>query len=152
MAGSWPTHELPHLTTATCEIKSKATNRYNCIAWAAGEDFRNWWPDPNGVGYWPSNVPREVTIQAFILAYGTLGFQEGGDGRLETGIQKLALYVKGQPEIPTHAALQLESGQWTSKLGPFEDVNHTTPEAATGPVYGRVYCYLSRPRRRPSRT
>ena len=49
-------------------------------------------------------------------------------------------------EVPTHAALQLESGDWTSKLGPFEDVTHTTVEAVAGPVYGTVICYLARPR------
>ena len=150
MPGSWPQHELPNLTPDNCEIRSRATNSYNCIAWAAGENFRNWWPDPSMSGYWPPNVPRSETTQAFILAYGTLGFALCFDGTLEPGIEKIALYGKGPrgAEVPTHAALQLESGQWTSKLGPFEDVNHTTVEAATGPVYGRVMCYLSRPRPR----
>jgi hypothetical protein len=48
--------------------------------------------------------------------------------------------------MPTHAALQLESGLWTSKLGEFEDINHLTPNAVAGPVYGGVLCYLERPR------
>jgi hypothetical protein len=85
-----------------------------------------------------------------MLAYGTLTYTLCFDGTLKPGIEKIALYGKGQPgaEVPTHVALQLESGKWTSKLGPFEDINHATPEAATGPVYGRVLCYLSRPRPR----
>jgi hypothetical protein len=146
MFGSWPQHELPNLTADTCEIRSDPTNQYNCIAWAAGENFRNWWPDPLGIGYWPPGVPRQVTTEAFMLAYGALGYTLCFDGALEVGMEKIALYGKGQPgvEVPTHAALQLESGEWTSKLGPFEDIYHATPEAVDGPVYGRVLCYLSR--------
>lgn len=101
-----------------------------------------------GIGYWPPAVPREVTIAAFLAAYATLGFKLSFDGSLQDGIEKLALYGNGQPgaEIPTHAALQLESGEWTSKLGPFEDIIHKTPDAVNGPVYGHVICYLARPR------
>lgn len=148
MPGSWPQRELPNLTSDNCEIKSKCTRIYNCIAWAAGENFRNWWPDAMGIGYWPHGISRKVTTEAFIGAFATKGFVLCFDGSLEPGIQKLALYGKGQSgsEEPTHAALQLDSGQWTSKLGPFEDINHTTVEAASGPVYGSVICYLRRPR------
>ena len=150
MLGSWSARELPSLVPETYEITSSATRRYNCIAWAAGEDFRNWWPDPFDVGYWPPGVPRQETIQTFIRAYGAFGYRPCIDGALEPGVEKIALYGKGQPgaEIPTHAALQLESGQWTSKLGSFEDVSHTTPEAVSGPVYGKVIRYLARPQPR----
>ena len=148
MPGSWPQHELPNLTDQNCNITGAPSRRYNCIAWAAGEDFRNWWPDPLGVGYWPHGVVREVSTRAFLLAYGTLGFTLCFDGTLQPGIEKLALYGKGPggAEIPTHAALQLESGEWTSKLGPFEDISHTHDGAVNGPVYGKVICHMSRPR------
>jgi hypothetical protein len=149
MPGSWPQQELPNLTTQNCEIKSPATRKYNCIAWAAGENFRNWWPDPFGIGYWPPSIERSVTVDAFMRAYGTLGFTLCFDGNLEQWIEKIALFGKGQPgaETPTHAALQLDSGKWTSKLGPFEDINHTPVDAVGGPVYGRVICYMGRHRR-----
>lgn len=148
MPGSWPQHELPYLTVATCSITSAASRRYNCIAWAAGEDIRNWWPDPIGVGYWPPNVPREVTIDAFMRAYETRGYRLCYDGNLEEGIEKIAIFGIGPngSEAPTHAALQLPAGEWTSKLGPFEDVRHKTADAVNGPVYGRVICYMARPR------
>ena len=148
MPGSWPQHELPNLADDNCAVTSPATRRYNCIAWAAGEDFRNWWPDPFGVGYWPPTVARSVTTEAFLRAYGTLGFTLCFDGTREAGIDKIALFGKGPAgsELPTHAALQLATGQWTSKLGQFEDIIHEAPGAVTGPVYGSVICYLARPR------
>ena len=92
MLGSWPIYELPNLVPETYDITSSATRRYNCIAWAAGEDFRNWWPDSFDVGYWPPGVPRQVTIQAFIRAYGALGYRPCIDGALEPGVEKIALY------------------------------------------------------------
>jgi len=148
MSGSWPPHELPNLTNANCEVTSPATRKYNCLAWAAADTLRNWWPDGMGVGYWPPGAPRAVNTDAFIRAYGTLGFRLCFDGTLEGGTEKLAIYGSGPAgaEVPTHAALQLEGGEWTSKLGPFEDIKHSTANAVDGPVYGHVICYLARPR------
>jgi hypothetical protein len=154
MPGSWPPHELPSLTDDTCAVTSKAAKRYNCIAWAAGNDTRNWWPDPMGVGYWPANVPRVVTFDAFLKAFGTLGYKLCNDNSLEVGLEKIAIFGRiGQDGLlnPTHAALQLESGEWTSKLGPFEDVSHKTLDDVAGPAYGTATFYMSR-RRRPRRS
>lgn len=127
---------------------SRASKRYNCIAWAAGNDTRWWWPDAMGVGYWPPNVPRADTFAQFVRLYSGFGYTLCFDGALERGFEKVALYGKGPKgsEIPTHAALQLENGEWTSKLGPFEDIKHTTPGDVEGPTYGRVVCFLRRPR------
>jgi hypothetical protein len=104
-----------------------------------------------GVGHWPPNVARELTTEAFLRAYGSLGYALCFDGTLEDGIEKVALYGKGPhgAEVPTHAALQLETGEWTSKLGNYEDVTHTTTRDMVGPAYGHVICYLARRRRRP---
>lgn len=148
MPGSWPQDEFPNLNSKNCMITSKAVNRYNCLAWAAGDSLRWWWPDDKGIGYWPANVPRELNIQAFIMAYGVQGYTPCTDGSLEPGVEKIALFalpVAGG-SAPTHAALQLPNGEWTSKLGSFEDITHTTVHDVSGPVYGTVACYLSRRR------
>jgi hypothetical protein len=54
--------------------------------------------------------------------------------------------------VPTHAALQLPSGEWTSKLGPFEDISHAHENDVNGPAYGAVRFYMSRPVRRSQPT
>jgi len=102
-----------------------------------------------GVGYWPPNVARNTSTEAFLRAYGNLGFTLCFDGTLEPGIEKIAIYGKGPAgsEVPTHAALQLENGKWSSKLGDFEDISHATAADVAGPAYGHVICYLARPRR-----
>lgn len=150
MSGSWLPQQFPNLTDQTCEVTSPAKKKYNCIAWAAGNDTRNWWPDPTGLNaFWPVGVPVEVTFPAFIEAYKTLGYEVCEDGSLEAGIEKIAIYGQLTSEgllEPTHAARQLESGEWTSKLGKLEDVRHSTIGAVEGPLYGTAMFYMSRTR------
>ena len=147
MSGAWPAAELPNLTNENCVVTSPAARRYNCIAWAAGEDFRWWWPDPMQTCYWP-DVPRAATMQSFEAAYQTLGYVRCGDGAFEKEIEKIVLFGGDSvgEVIPTHAARQLGSGKWSSKLGPFEDVSHDFPEDVSGPAYGKVVLFMSRPR------
>jgi hypothetical protein len=146
VAGSWQKFEFPYLDADSCEITSLASTQYNCIAWAARDELNNWWPDSMDVGYWPEGIPREVTVDAFMQAYGTFGYKLCVDGSLEAGLEKIAIFGIGSEgsEVPTHAALQLESGEWTSKLGPFEDISHKTVDAVRGPIYGKVVCFMSR--------
>ena len=150
MSGSWNPSDFPELTQDNHTITSVADRHYNCIAWAAGETTRKWWPDRRNIGWWPRGVQRAETMGAFVAAYGTLGFRLCFDGSLEPGVEKLAIFGRtiqpDKPPVPTHAALQLESGQWTSKLGDLEDISHAPVDALNGPIYGKVACYLSRPR------
>jgi hypothetical protein len=92
---------------------------------------------------------REATVGAFVLAFGTLGYVACDDGLLEDGVEKIALYAELEPDgtlSPTHAAVQLPDGYWSSKIGDFEDITHFTVESLHGPVYGEVVQYLKRPR------
>ena len=42
------------------EVKSPRTREYNCIAYAMGEETRNWWPNGHGAGYWPPGTMAEL--------------------------------------------------------------------------------------------
>jgi len=136
-------------------ITSPESSDYNCIAWAAEENNRFWWPDPMDTGYWPENIPREETIESFIEAYKTLGYERCYNANLEAGFQKIAIYVKDKK--PTHAARQLNNGKWTSKLGQSFDIEHKFIKNWTGvkywldieqydlSKYGKLGCILKRP-------
>jgi hypothetical protein len=152
MPGSWPQQDHPRLTASNCSITSPILNRYNCIAWAAGDNKRNWWPDLDGFGYWPPGCTRALTTAAFIQAFGTLGYLPCRDGLLEANNQKVAIFAtRGlMGNVPTHAALQLPDGTWTSKMGPLEDICHQNVDGVGGPVYGDVICYLARQREQGS--
>lgn len=129
---------FPNLRPEAISITSPVDFYYNCIAWAAGENHRWWWPVK---GYWPEGVPRELTVDAFIKAYGTLGYRPEG-GVTDPDVEKLAIYaIAGEP---THASRQLQNGRWTSKCGQNVDIEHELWELE-GPVYGRVVQFLGRP-------
>jgi hypothetical protein len=122
---------------------SPATADYNCIAWAAGDTGRKWWPI--GRVYWPKGAPRHEALPAFAAAFATLGYAPCDSTDLEPGYEKVAIFTKSN--APTHAARQLVSGPhqglWTSKLGDDIDVAHRLP-AVGGTLYGSVAMILRR--------
>lgn len=121
------------------KITSAESRRYNCIAFAAGETNRWWWP----VGaYWPPNIPREETISCFILAFQALGYRLCEEGTHEPDFEKVALYVD-ENNAPTHMARQLQNGLWASKCGSLEDIEHVKLDALS--EYGTVVRFLKRP-------
>jgi hypothetical protein len=141
-----PGPEFPFLTAQNHRVTSPATPEYNCVAWAAG-DTEHWWQP--GV-YWPADLPpSEFGIDALVQAFLALGYQSCGlDAGLEPGVEKVALYATGGEY--THAARQLPSGKWTSKLGKDVDIEHDTPGDVAGGVYGDVAAIMRRPAARGS--
>jgi hypothetical protein len=134
---------FPNLPIHGYEITSPATTDYNCIAWAARDIDSWWWPDPFQQYYWPTSAPRTITIESFIKAYETLGFDVCENPDYEAGYERIAIYVDTNG-IPTHAARQLESGQWTSKLGSLEDIRHPGLDSLSGTQYGSASVIMRR--------
>ncbi len=131
---------FPRLTEDNHRRTSPPDVRYNCIAWSAGDTTRWWQPG----SYWPIKSGREdCWIGNLIEAFRELGFREGADETLEPGFEKVALYASGI--FYTHAARQLASGQWTSKLGKAEDIEHDRPDDVAGGLYGEVVEFMKRP-------
>ena len=144
---------FPNLTdNDRWRIKSPFDKRYNCIAWAAGDITRRWWPTifpPVGAppDYWP--VEREETVECFVRAFATLGYMPCESGDYEFGYQKVAIYADSDL-TPTHMARQSFWGGWLSKLGDYHDIFHprlvdvegdTSPEAGQ---YGIVVKFIKR--------
>jgi hypothetical protein len=121
-------------------ISSPATWDYNCVAWAAGVTDAWWWPLPGR--YWPPEVSREETVEAFVAAFATLGYVPVAEDKPDPGIERIALYARAG--VPLHAARQLADGWWTSKLGPSVDIEHATADAVGGGEYGEVLVILGR--------
>jgi hypothetical protein len=65
------------------------------------------------------------------------------DASLEPGFEKVALYGGGL--LYTHAARQLPTGKWTSKLGKAEDIEHETPDDVAGGIYAEWVQVMKRP-------
>jgi hypothetical protein len=130
---------FPNLSAEGFVQTSPRDTRYNCIAWAAGEERWWWWPARDAK--WPAGVPLETTIEAFTAAFATMGYEPCDNSNLEVGYEKVAFYANANGV--QHAARQLPSGFWTSKLGRDADVQHTL-EGLAGPCYGTVQRFLRR--------
>lgn len=141
-----PHPDLPNLSPQNHRETSPRRYSYNCVAWAAGDDEHWWTPGGEPGDYWPVACARnDFGYQALTEAFRSLGYEEcdSGDG-LEPGYQKIALYGSGV-FLFTHAARQLPSGKWTSKLGGNVDIEHDTPDVLAGGVYGEVFAIMRRP-------
>jgi hypothetical protein len=130
-------------------ITSPPDRFYNCIAWAAGRSDQWWDPvqpdveDPDKRYYWPAGFPRDDKVATLIMVYALVGFIAcGTDGSREKGVEKIAIFAHGN--FYEHAALQLENGRWTSKIGLGEDIEHDAPENLVGPCYGQIATFLKR--------
>lgn len=132
----------PNLAKTQYTITSPKSQEYNCFAWAAGDQERWWQPTPEDEFYWVDGVPMEETLSAYIQAYQTLGYEPCESAALELGYEKIALYINNDG-VPVHAARQLFSGKWTSKLGALEDIEHEL-EGLIGEKYGQVGQILKR--------
>lgn len=141
-----PNHSLedqfPQFRASEHAVTSPHSVRYNCIAWAFGRDDVWAWPDALEQCYWPPLAPRAETIDAFVAAFGALGYQLCESEAIEASVDKVAIYtLHGRP---THAARQLPCGRWTSKLGSREDIAHSL-NSIEGDTYGTIAVLLSRP-------
>lgn len=137
--------DFPHSKANPFLITSEKSLRYNCIAYVYGDYSRPYWPDPNPLKFfWPPHLPRIKHLSSFIDLYSSIGYQVCPNGDLELPIEKIAIFGNSVND-PTHAAKQLTTGAWSSKLGGNHDVSHSIQNISGG-IYGHVLTYMCRPR------
>lgn len=124
---------FPRLAGRRWHPRSPFDDTYQCIAWAAGDTSRKWWPtyDPP-ISYWPESAPLEDTVDAFVTAFEALGYRRTKKRAYEFGRQKVAIYAKSTGAV-THMARQHFLGRgWLSKPGDLEDILHPDLESIEG--------------------
>lgn len=127
------------------EIRSKKSTSYNCIAFAAGDNTRNWDGFPIGDDYWPNEAKYGHGIAALAGAFYAIGYRQCEDGDLEEGFERVALYGIDYDSYE-HAARQRPDGRWESKMGKLENIIHLKPEHLEGAEYGKVIVFMNRKR------
>lgn len=140
---------FPSLRNSNWKIKSPFNKDYNCFAWAACDDTKLWAPVMPPY-FWPSDAPRELTVECFVKTFASMGYKPCEDASFEIGYQKVAIYAD-EEMTPTHMARQHFFGRgWLSKLGGLEDILHPKLQdvegdtAATSTEYGQVAQILKR--------
>ena len=135
---------FPGLVKGDYRITSPTNPDYNCLAWAVKDTGKWWWPGLDEEReYWPPGVLREATLDAFQAALILLGYGVCPGEDVESGFEKVALFADALGK-PKHAARQLPTGRWTSKLGRMEDIEHELRDLE-GVAYGAVVLILRRP-------
>jgi hypothetical protein len=138
--------------TAYC-ISSRSTDRYNCVAWAAGDDTRFWAPAPGPGGkqlggyYWPPDprIPALFTVGALEQVFAARGYSRCENGDVTPGIEKVAIFGYDEHDA-THMARQTRDGKWTSKMGALADIIHEELNGIAGGTVGQIQRFMSRPR------
>jgi hypothetical protein len=136
---------FPNLTKDNFHKTSEETIDYNCVAWVHGRQ-----DEPIDLSMDDEGEPIpgfDTSITPYIDYFKKFEFNQCEDGNLVEGIEKIALY-EGRENYFEHVARQLENGNWTSKIGEFEDIEHYTLEALSNPTnYGQVVFFMERKRK-----
>ncbi|OFX20735.1 MAG: hypothetical protein A2033_03345 [Bacteroidetes bacterium GWA2_31_9] len=117
------------------KITSPIDNKYNCIAFAAGDNSKYWWP---AKFYWPDEITATEDLNSFIACFKLLGYAKCEmNSDFEPGYEKVAIYIDPDGK-PTHAAKQFADGNglWKSKLGSYKDIEHTLDGLSGWSSYG----------------
>jgi len=133
--------KFPKLPADGATKSSDATEQYNCIAWSANRDKKQWWQPikEEPWDYWPPGIPVDFSFESFVLLFEKRGYKKCAGSHFEFFYKKVALYA--DQDVFTHVCDQLNSGEWWSKLAAYEDVKHNSLEALegnTGNEYGKV--------------
>lgn len=138
---TWLNVSFPYLRNEGFTIIDPPSERYNCIAYAAG-DTSQWWAHIPG-GYWPPRATWSDSVASLREVFSGLGYEQCDDSHIEDGYRKVALYeTQG---VWTHAAVQMPNGAWRSKMGEGPVIEHHSPESLAGGMYGEVNCFMRRP-------
>lgn len=135
---------FPNLLRPFYRKTSDETDLNNCAAWAAGYASRWMQPKTESWHLWPDGAPNDYKAESFVRAFELVGFQKCADGSREDGYSKIAIFAKKDGEFG-HAAKLMPDGLWSSKLGDWEDISHTTLDLLESESYGNVKWFMKRP-------
>ena len=138
----WYLNKLwPNLSDTNFELTSEVTSRYNCVAWAVGNDKEvidlSLDEDEEPILY------PDLTCLTYIEYFEKEGFELCETPDWEADYEKIALFEKDGKTFE-HVARQIQENLWTSKLGEWEDIEHISLEALKSQGYGVPAWYMRR--------
>ena len=144
--------KFPKLRSGNYRHTSDASARYNCMAFA-NDNERKWWQAGlyGGLYYWPPKV--NDTLEGWVELFTRQGYEVTGNRGVETGFEKVAIYVDLKEMLPSHVA-KSDGRAWKSKLGRCQDIEHSSLDLLEGDQqweYGIVERILRRSLIRSSR-
>ncbi len=139
-ARSWVNERFIHINESF--VVTSPCDFYNCIAHALGRSTGLIWPSSKD-GEWPADIALTDNISSFAEMLARHNYEPCTTSSVEAGFEKIALYTKDR--YVKHAARQLDSGRWTSKLGYKDyDIAHHSLEDLEGKRYGYAKDFFRR--------
>src|SRR4051794_27750335 len=78
------------------ERTSDPSSKYNCIAYAAGDEGRHWWPGeypPRSKNYWPVTGADDDSLETFFVGFRHIGYERCDTSDWEPGYEKVAFFM-----------------------------------------------------------
>lgn len=140
--------KFPKLTEHNHRRTSLATGRYNCLAFACGDERKWWEPIPGGRYHWPPTARWDTSLTTVTNIFLADGFTVTDNRAVEFGYIKVAIYVELE-DIETYSHVAVSNGlEWKSKLGKGQDIAHDSLDLLEGDQadeYGLVAVILRKP-------
>ena len=120
---------------------------FNCIAHSLGIRNMSIWPAKLELWVWDKSLPYINTINNFVNLYRKFNYEICEDSSWEPDYDKIALYISilSCRNTVSHAAKQIDSYWWSSKMGGDELFEHDL-EAIENKNVGTKYVFLKRPK------
>jgi len=135
---------FPLLAGTNYSEESAPSDIYNCIAFAIG-DLNNWWWPRKGYGmYWPPGFALSDSVDVLVKIFEDHGYSACDTPEHEDGFEKVSIYSRD--DRFKHAARQVASGRWASKLGEEQDIEHDSISHIESVAYGQATHFLRRRR------
>lgn len=84
---TWLNLSFPNLRNEGFTVIEPPSDRYNCVAYTAGDTSR-WW-DHTPRRYWPPHASRSGRIESLIEVFVVLGYEQCKDESLEDATKRL---------------------------------------------------------------
>lgn len=117
---------------------SKKTWDYNCVMWSLhkDDDWKDFGYDENG------ELNKDQTVKPYVAFFEENGFELCDTGDFVEGFEKICIYSKDGNF--SHVCRQIAGDMWASKMGDYEDIEHTTLEALIGKGYGNPQIFMAK--------
>lgn len=138
-------HHWPNLKLSENFIfTSKKRKGHNCVGWALDDEVKDldMLVFKNIYNLNPDSLDHTVKGYAKIFSE-RHGYLKCENDSVEEGYEKIALYGDEDNDFK-HVARQLDNGNWVSKMGTLEDIEHFDLTSLIGDEYGLPKMFMKR--------
>ena len=128
---------FPNLGLSDFEFTSLRDEDYNCVAWGL-ESKEDW------IQFKDEEGNYDLRICTYLKYFEERGYSIITDLNVNETTSKVAIYFDNNTGDFKHVSRQLDNGRWTSKIGDWEDLSHSSIEVLLGKSYGNDFVLMQK--------